>query len=458
VNIHRNYWGQRCCYRFIVLLIVAVLNSNTALAGEAQTDDQQGLKEAAATEISADLLDDSYTHPETLKHRSGFNKRPNFGSTASTAAQLEEDDRVKDPVIRFPAIDQALDGWFAAKKRLNEVSFLQLGFDYNTLYQAASEALGGDDNAWSGVFRIFGKWDVVNPGGTNTGSIVFGLENRHRIDGRIPPSALAGEVGYIGVTGTLFSDVESILGNLYYQQRLGSEDQGGIIIGRFDPNDFMDVLGYANPWTTFSNVAILLNPTIALPDWSWGVGGGSRLNGQWYVLGSINDANGTITNESFFDGGSEFFSQVEVGWSPSRAERYFTNVHLTAWHVDEREEAGIPSAQGLSLGANKTWNETWMAFSRVGWSEGDAPIYNKSVTFGVGRLIRQWSDVFGVGVNWGDPTDDSLRSQWTTEVFYRMQLSQNLQITPSVQWLIDPALNTTKDETWIMSFRLRFSF
>jgi porin len=407
---------------------------------------------------SSDLSNDSYTHPETLKHRSGYNKRPDFGSAASTPAQLEEDDRVKDPIVRFPAIDQALDGWFDAKKRLNEASGLQLGFDYNTLYQAGNEALGEDDKAWSGVIRMFGKWDIVNPDSINTGSIVFGFENRHSIDSKIPPSALAAEVGYIGVTGTLFNDVETILGNLYYQQRLGNNDRAGFIAGRFDPNDFMDVLGYANPWTTFSNVAILLNPSIAFPDWSWGIGGGGWLNDQWYALGSVNDANGTVTNEAFFEGGSEFFSQVEIGWSPSRAERYFTNVHLTAWHVDEREDAGIPSAQGLSLGANKTWNETWMLFGRVGWSEGNTPIYNKSVTFGAGRLIRQWSDVFGVGTNWGDPPDDSLPEQWTTEVFYRMQISQNMQITPSVQWLIDPAFNPIEDEIWIASLRLRFSF
>ena len=135
------------------------------------------------------------------------------------------------------------------------------------------------------------------------------------------------EGNLIGVTGTLFNDAETILGNLYYQQQLGEDDRGGFIAGRFDPSDFMDVLGYANPWTTFSNVAILLNPSIAFPDWSWGAGGGGWLNDQWYVLGSVNDANGTITDESFFDGGSEFFSQAEVGWSPSRAERYFTNVH-----------------------------------------------------------------------------------------------------------------------------------
>jgi len=94
--------------------------------------------------------------------------------------------------------------------------------------------------------------------------------------------------------------------------------------------------------------------------------------------------------------------------------------------VDEREDKGIPSSHGIAIGANKTFNETWMIFGRLGFSDGATPIYNETVTIGAGRMIRQWSDVFGIGVNWGQSPDDSLPAQWTTEVFYRMQLSQNL--------------------------------
>jgi len=90
-----------------------------------------------------------------------------------------------------------------------------------------------------------------------------------------------------------------------------------------------------------------------------------------------------------------------------------------------------------------------MLFGRAGWSDGAVPIYNKTATLGVGHLIRQWSDVFGVGVNWGQPPERSLSDQWTAEVFYRMQLSQNLQLTPSIQYLKDPALNPKHSSIWI---------
>ena len=98
-----------------------------------------------------------------------------------------------------------------------------------------------------------------------------------------------------------------------------------------------------------------------------------------------------------------------------------------------------------------------MIFGRLGFSDGAAPIYNETVTIGAGRLIRQWSDVFGVGLNWGQPPDDSLPAQWTAEVFYRMQLSQNLQLTPSIQYLKDPALNPVHSSVWVAGLRMRLN-
>ena len=200
-----------------------------------------------------------------------------------------------------------------------------------------------------------------------------------------------------------------------------------------------------------------MNESIALPDWSWGVGVGGWLTDQTYLSGSINDANGTATNESFFDGGSEFFSQAEIGWTPSKDQRYFKHVHMTLWHVDAREALSIPSSEGIAIGGTWTWNEQWMAFARAGWSDGGAPISNDAYTIGFGKLLRSWSDVFGIGFNWGDPPDKSLKTQKTTEVFYRLQLSEGIQITPSLQYIKDPALNDVDNSVLLFGIRMRIT-
>lgn len=395
---------------------------------------------------------------EKPAHKSGYESDPGFSGPAATGAQLEEDDIVKKPVFRFPAFDRAFKPWFDKKRQLKEEHGLAIGFDYRSLYQSASDVPAGvDDSASSGIFRMLGKWELLNRGTKNVGALVFSVENRHAYGDDIAPADLGFSIGYLGIPGTLFSDVDTILGDFNWQQLL-NDGQTGLIIGRYDPNDFFDVLGYQNPSTSFQNAAILLDTSIALPDWSTGIGVGHWLNEQWYIKGAINDANGVAAKTNFFDDSGELYTTAELGWSPSRAQRYFNNIHVTAWHVDEREKAGVGESDGIAVGANWTFDEKLMLFLKAGWSDGPAPLYNESVTAGMIYYVAARSDLVGLGINWGDPADDSLREQVTSELFYRLQLAENLAITPSIQLLDNPSLNPAEDKIWLTGVRLRVSF
>ncbi|MCP4784359.1 MAG: carbohydrate porin [Fuerstiella sp.] len=68
---------------------------------------------------------------------------------------------------------------------------------------------------------------------------------------------------------------------------------------------------------------------------------------------------------------------------------------------------------------------------------------------------RKNKDVAGIGFSWGEPADGSLRDQFTSEAFYRFQLTQFLAITPDVQLIVDPALNPTTDVLALFGIRLR---
>lgn len=290
----------------------------------------------------------------------------------------------------------------------------------------------------------------------NTGKLVVKVEHRHKLGTDVAPAGLGSQIGYVGVTGVLFSDAKGILNDLNWQQRVGG-GHSGFIVGRYDPNDYMDIVGYANPWTTFANLQVLLNASIALPDTSWGVGGGTWMNDQWFVLGSLNDANGTLTNTRFFKDGKELFTQVGGGWARSKDERYTHASEFTLWHVDKRDNAGVPESRGLTWGGNWMFGKEWMIFGRAGLSDGDAPIFNETITGGFGYLVKSRSDVLGVAFNWGDPAISGLSDQKTSEVFYRFQLAQNLALTPSMQFLTNPALNPSENKIWIFGLRGRLT-
>lgn len=383
---------------------------------------------------------------------------PPFGGRTSPAGEIVESDTELDPAFRFPKIDAAMQPWADWKQKTDDEHAVALSAHYSTMFQSVSDALPGtDDKASGGVLRTTLRWTPVSKGTKNAGTLNIMLDHRHGFRDT-PPAGLAGSAGYIGVTSLFYGDSNFDLINLNWQQGF-NDGQTGFIAGRYDPNDYMDVLGYVNPWTIFTNLAINLDVSVAVPDSSWGVGAGHWLNDQWYVLGGINDANGFGQDYlEFFDGGAEFFKYAHLGWSPSQGERYFKNIHILAWHVDKREDAGIPSSNGFTIGANWTFNDRWMPFARIGFSDGGAPIYNDSMTVGLIRKFIYRSDLVGIAINRGSPPDNSLSDQTTVEAFWRFQFSQNFAITPHLQYLADPALNTEEDLVTIFGVRMRLAF
>ncbi len=392
-------------------------------------------------------------------YQSNFEAGAGFAGPGSTVRQLSEDDEKKEPLLGFPAIDEALKPWFETKKRLNEESGLQLGFAYTVMTQKASDSLTDEDQGTTGIFRVSGKWEAYNRGEKNRGSLVFSVDNRSKY-GDVAAADLANEIGYVGPTAVLFSDAGTVLVDFNWQQFV-NDGNSGFLVGRYDPSDYLNILGYANPWTTFQNLNILLDSSVAYPDIGIGAGVGHWFNNSWYGIAGFNDANGKLDETAAYDNGAEFFKFAEVGWTPGRDQRYLTNVHVTVWHVDEREDDGIDEAEGVLLGANYTLNKTWMAFGRLGWSDADAvndpQIYERSITLGGLYLIPERSDLAGLAVNYGELAAEGLDSQTTAELFYRIQLGQNLAITPSIQLLQDPALNNETDSITLFGLRLRMT-
>ena len=390
--------------------------------------------------------------------RIGFTENPpRFGGPTSPQGEIHEADEEVDPAFRFPRIDAAFEPWTQWKSRQNSDHGLAFSAHYSTLFQQASDVIGDRDKATGGVLRGVMVWTAAGRGTPNFGRLNVVLDHRHGYRAETPAN-LAGQFGYIGQTGVFYNDMGFAVIDLSWQQALRGGD-AGFVAGRFDPNDYQNVLGYVNPWTIFSNLAINLDTSIALPDSSWGIAAGTFITDQFYVIGGINDANGLGSdNLEFFDGGAEFYKFMHIGWTPSKDERYFKNFHVMAWHVDDRENVGIDSAHGITFAANWTFDDRWMPFARLGFSKGSAPIYNESITLGMIRKFLYRSDLVGLAANHGSPPDSSLDDQTSIEAFWRFQFSANLAITPSVQLILDPALNPVDDKVWVWGARFRLTF
>ena len=348
------------------------------------------------------------------------------------------------------------------KNGIAERTGFNWSLDYSALFMSVNDS-PGEDNASGGMARFFGYWDLVNRGGPNKGSLNWKVENRHSYTD-VPPSGLGFESGYVGLFEPPFSDQQTRLTNLYWKQYF-VEGQWAFVGGFLDATDFADVYLLASPWTGFNNFVFSTgSAAMDLPnDATLGVAAGGMIGSKVYIQAGIADANSDPTQPlDGFDSvanDSDFFKWIEVGFTPKQDKLYFDNVHVTFWHIDERAN-GTPDGWGLNASWQQWVNDKWLPFVRGGYTEDSGSLLERSMTVGVGYQPIPKRGVIGLGLNWGKPNQasfDGADDQYTTELFWRYQLTKELAVTPSIQYIKDPALNQEEDSLWAYSLRVRIA-
>ncbi len=390
-------------------------------------------------------------------------KNPVFTSPSSTEGTMIENEKPNTSFFRLESVDTFFAPYNEWKASINKNHNLHFGGDYQTLFMNANPSLTNKD-AFSGVFRVYGTYKAYNVDSPNSGSLVFKVENRHTLGNNLDAQNYGFSIGYYGITGALFGDYTQSTGwgvtNLFWKQYF-NEGTANVLVGILDPTDYLGVYGLINPMTAFSNLAFSSDQSMFLPNQGLGLAATSMLGENFYVIAGINDANADAQElgfDTFFED-HEYFTSIEIGWTTGQDRIYFDNIHLTLWHVDEHSKFNAsPEGWGANFSAAWFVDDTWMPFVRAGFSEDGAALMQKSVSAGVGYYVQDSRDLLGFGLNWSDPSDDSLKEEITSELFYRVQLAQSLAITPSVQYFKDPALYPTESSMWLFGVRARFTF
>ncbi len=375
---------------------------------------------------------------------------------------LEQNNAPTDPTFSFPQYDAALEPWFDAKLKLAERTGLKLGFDYQFVGQSADNSIGETD-ALGGFARFFGTWEIFGRGTDRTGSLVFNLQSRHRLGDTISPEALGPNFGYAGITAPDFSEQGLGLTELYWRQQWLGDLPIELRIGRLSAYGYFNVTPASDSNTAFMNSTIILSPTVSYPT-AGGLGAAAfvGLPGNLYAVATINDAHGSYDDLGFDNiAKGRFFKGLELGWSNRGVSSdmfRFDNVHIVLWHKDALDEPGSDDVGGVSFAAFQWFDEQrWGAFFRAGKAFGAPLTLNETAVAGgvLGNFYKE--DLLGVGLSWGQPWDSDV-DQTAAEVFYRWQIAKNIAITPSVQFISNPAFNPEDDQVTVWGIRTRFTF
>lgn len=343
------------------------------------------------------------------------------------------------------------------RSRVAERTGFNWSLDYSAVFMGVNDS-PGEASAGSGMLRFFGFWDLVNRGGPNKGNLNWKVERRHKYTD-IPVSDLGFASGYVGLFDAPFSDQGTRLTNLYWKQYF-AEGKWAFVGGFLDATDFVDVYLLASPWTGFTNFMFSTGSSaMDLPnDAALGLAAGGMVWEKLYIQAGIVDANSDPADplDDLLDE-SDFFKWVEIGFTPGHQKIYFDNLHVTFWHVDERAN-DTPDGWGVNASWQRWIDEKWLPFIRSGYTEDSGSLLERSITVGIGYQPVPMRGVIGFGFNWGRPNETSFGNvvdQYTTELFWRYQLTTELAVTPTIQYIKDPALNPDESSLWAFGLRVR---
>jgi porin len=387
---------------------------------------------------------------------------PGFGGPDAVENRIADDAKPISALVK----ERLTDPWFEWKQGLQDDHGFSFGVDYSSLLLTADGSTG-NDNASAGMLRFFGSWDLVGRGTPNTGALVWKLEHRHRYGDVSPNGFGLGELGYVGFIGAPWSNQGTRLTNLYWRQRF-SEGRATFVGGYVDVTDYLDTFAGGSPWTGFANLAFSTgSASIFLPDdATLGAALGAMATDNVYVIGGITNAFSDPTDpfDDSFDrlfNDSELFKSLEIGWTSSQQRIYQDNTHVTLWHVDDSIPAGAVEGWGAAFSHVRHIDDHWMPFIRGGYADDGGSLLQKSLSVGFLYQDQPGADLLGIGLNWGEPNESSfgpgLDDQYTAEVFYRIPVTQQIAITPSIEYIKDPALNLDNDSIWIAGVRVRIA-
>jgi porin len=387
-------------------------------------------------------------------------ERPSLGSSEQVDNRLALDELITHEIFEL----SFLNPYFDFKKGLKEKHGFSFGVDYSTLYFGTNSKMG-DKSAGSGMVRLYGSWDLVGRKSGNTGSLVYKIEHRHAY-GSMPVSSLGFDVGYVGMFNPAFNDDGFRTTNLYWKQRLG-DGRFTFVVGFLDVTDFFDVYALASPWMHFNNYNFSTGlAAVGLPnDGYLGFAGAAWITDRIYTIFGLADQNSDPTQifkgfDTFFNQ-HEFFKHIELGFTSAKEYMLLDNIHVSFWHRDQNAETQSGDGWGLVLSLTKYINETWLPFFRAAYTKDGGSLLQAALSAGLGFQPNPGSHLLGIGLSWGQVNEstygDAYDAQYLAELFYRIQFSSRFTLTPDLQFVINPALNTEQASMFIWGIRGRLA-
>ena len=215
----------------------------------------------------------------------------------------------------------------------------------------------------------------------------------------------------------------------------------------FNDNETSQFLNGAND----GNAAIAYNGTYA-----GGAAAEFQATPHLYVHAVAVDTEGAAQRGLATLSDRKYMEAVEVGWfSGSLGERY-QGFHIGMWRDDTKNQG---SGYGGGFSAEHEFSSGWVPFLRYALATDTGTSLREVAAFGLTQVhpFGRHGDMFGAAFNYSEPSAGK-HHESVFESFYRLRLTQSIDLGPDIEVSIHPTYATRTYSTTLLSARMRIIF
>jgi carbohydrate-selective porin OprB len=338
----------------------------------------------------------------------------------------------------------------ANKKELSEKYGINWALEDTLIYQATSGGVDPND-AMVNTLGLFATWKIFrDPNGKDFGGLGFQFESRSNHVGEF--TELRDDLGTLWSPNDSTSGDYSKINQLWWGQRF-ADGRLGLIVGKIDPGAHINTNRFAGSGNTqFFGQPFATNPARSFPDNGFGFMLRAEPTDLLYLHFTMADSDANGTHSPFTTIGSRWLYAGEVGLRPNVSGLGPGNYRVMLYQRDAKSASEF----GWSLSADQNLSEDYGVFLRYGGNDGDVNAIEHLLSGGLSFLapFGRREDQAGIAVSYTHPSDHHLRDAYSAEAYYRVQLTQGIELSGSAQLIKDPSASD-QDTVAVFGIRLR---
>jgi porin len=252
---------------------------------------------------------------------------------------------------------------------------------------------------------------------------------------------------------------EPITVNVLYWRQDFLNKRLSFYVGKIHPNQFVALSLFNNDERTqFLNGADDGNLAVA-SDGTYAGGGAVefKANRHVFVHSVAVDTEGSQQRniETLID--RKYAEAVEVGWASGSPGENYRLYRVGLWRDDTKDRG---TGYGGGFGFDHELSDGWTPFGRFAFGTRTGTAIKDEYGIGLAQVhpFGRRGDMFGVAFNYTEPNVPARHHESVFESFYRLRLTQSVELGPDIEVSIHPTYAAKAYTTTLLGARMRINF